>query len=172
MPPARASGGHQPSQEQRPACDAPDRTTARATATLCASTRSTELLSWFASDPTGTGETDLLILGDLELLCHGRPHHRPGKRRLHQPGREPSTVKKPTLTSSMASGATSTMPRLAITRRAGHRRADYHINADEPSVLDYNTDFKTAGLTSLILYAPDRFRISDHDPVMVGLNPA
>jgi predicted extracellular nuclease len=48
--------------------------------------------------------------------------------------------------------------------------ADVHINADEPSVLDYNVNFKTAGqVTSL--YAPDRFRNSDHDPVLIGLHP-
>ena len=46
---------------------------------------------------------------------------------------------------------------------------DWHINADEPSVLDYNTDFKTPGQLDS-LYAPDQFRISDHDPVVVGLN--
>ena len=45
---------------------------------------------------------------------------------------------------------------------------DYHINSDEPSVLDYNTDFKTANLQT-VLYAPDQFRVSDHDPVIVGL---
>jgi hypothetical protein len=48
--------------------------------------------------------------------------------------------------------------------------ADYHINADEPSVLDYNMDFKTTDLISS-LYAPDQFRTSDHDPVVIGLNP-
>ena len=48
--------------------------------------------------------------------------------------------------------------------------ADYHIDADEPSVLDYNTDFKSAGQL-VSLYAPDQFRISDHDPVVVGLVP-
>ena len=47
---------------------------------------------------------------------------------------------------------------------------EYHINADEPSVLDYNPDFKTPGLQSM-LYAPDEFRVSDHDPVVVGLTP-
>ena len=47
---------------------------------------------------------------------------------------------------------------------------DWHINADEPSVLDYNTNFKSAGqLTSL--YAADAFRIADHDPVLIDLNP-
>ena len=46
---------------------------------------------------------------------------------------------------------------------------DVHINADEPSVLDYNTDFKSAAQVAS-LYAPDRFRNSDHDPVLAGLN--
>jgi predicted extracellular nuclease len=45
---------------------------------------------------------------------------------------------------------------------------DAHHNADEPSVLDYNTEFKNAGQVAS-LYAPDRFRTSDHDPVLTGL---
>jgi len=46
---------------------------------------------------------------------------------------------------------------------------EYHINSDEPSVLDYNTDYKTAGqLTTL--YAADQYRVSDHDPIIIGLN--
>jgi hypothetical protein len=40
----------------------------------------------------------------------------------------------------------------------------WHINADEPSVLDYNTEFKTQDL-----YEPTPYRSSDHDPVVVGL---
>jgi uncharacterized protein len=47
--------------------------------------------------------------------------------------------------------------------------ADYHINADEPSVLDYNTDFKTAA-QQVSLFAPNEFRIADHDPVLIGLD--
>jgi Ca2+-binding RTX toxin-like protein len=46
--------------------------------------------------------------------------------------------------------------------------AEWHINADEPSVLDYNTEFKSLGQVGS-LYAPDQFRTSDHDPVIVGL---
>src|SRR4030095_1073491 len=46
---------------------------------------------------------------------------------------------------------------------------EYHINADEPSVLDYNTDFKSAEQLSS-LYNQDLFRISDHDPSRVGLS--
>ena len=36
-------------------------------------------------------------------------------------------------------------------------------------MLDYNTDFKSAGQI-ISLYAPDRFRVSDHDPIIVGLD--
>jgi predicted extracellular nuclease len=46
---------------------------------------------------------------------------------------------------------------------------EYHINADEPSVLDYNTEFKSAGQVAS-LFAPDEFRTSDHDPIVVGLD--
>jgi predicted extracellular nuclease len=45
---------------------------------------------------------------------------------------------------------------------------DYHINADEPSILDYNMEFKSVGQLGS-LYAPDEFRVSDHDPLVVGL---
>jgi predicted extracellular nuclease len=55
-------------------------------------------------------------------------------------------------------------------RRQVTGAADVHINADEPSILDYNVNFKTPGLVAS-LYAPDRFRTSDHDPVLIGLTP-
>jgi predicted extracellular nuclease len=41
----------------------------------------------------------------------------------------------------------------------------WSINADEPSVIDYNTEFKPQDL-----YTNAPFRSSDHDPVVVGLN--
>lgn len=41
----------------------------------------------------------------------------------------------------------------------------WHINADETSVIDYNTEFKTVDL-----YEPHQYRASDHDPVILGLN--
>ncbi len=43
--------------------------------------------------------------------------------------------------------------------------AIWHINADEPEVIDYNTENKTDDR-----YAPTPYRASDHDPVLVGLN--
>ncbi|KFE63218.1 extracellular nuclease [Hyalangium minutum] len=41
----------------------------------------------------------------------------------------------------------------------------WHINADEPAVLDYNTEFKTDDR-----YAPTPFRSSDHDPLLIGID--
>ncbi|HSN75112.1 MAG TPA: hypothetical protein VL334_08485, partial [Anaerolineae bacterium] len=46
---------------------------------------------------------------------------------------------------------------------------EWHINADEPSVLDYNVENKSAGQL-VTLYSADRFRSSDHDPVIIGLD--
>lgn len=46
--------------------------------------------------------------------------------------------------------------------------AEFHTNADEPTVLDYNLDGKNAAAQAL--FAGDAFRSSDHDPVLVALN--
>jgi predicted extracellular nuclease len=59
--------------------------------------------------------------------------------------------------------------------------AVWHINADEPRILDYNFDFKntpgcTSGsppgssCTSPDFYTQTPFRSSDHDPVLIGFN--
>jgi Ca2+-binding RTX toxin-like protein len=44
----------------------------------------------------------------------------------------------------------------------------WHINADEPDLIDYDTTFKQDAQDAI--YAPDGYRSSDHDPVLVGLN--
>lgn len=48
---------------------------------------------------------------------------------------------------------------------------EWHINADEPSVLDYNTEFKQplCATCGPDLYTPEAYRSSDHDPVLLGL---
>jgi predicted extracellular nuclease len=47
--------------------------------------------------------------------------------------------------------------------------AHWQINADEPPLLDYNTEFKSADQVTE-LFAADPYRSSDHDPVVVGLD--
>lgn len=44
----------------------------------------------------------------------------------------------------------------------------WHINTDEPKVLDYNQEFKSASQLSS-LFSEDAYRSSDHDPVVVSL---
>jgi hypothetical protein len=43
----------------------------------------------------------------------------------------------------------------------------WHINADEPDLIDFDTSFKEDA--QVAIYAPDAYRSSDHDPVVVGL---
>jgi predicted extracellular nuclease len=45
---------------------------------------------------------------------------------------------------------------------------EWHINADEPVALAYNTKFKTDAQI-INFYAADAYRSSDHDPVLVSL---
>ena len=44
----------------------------------------------------------------------------------------------------------------------------WHINADEASLIDYDMSFKLPA--QVALYAPDAYRSSDHDPVIITLD--
>jgi endonuclease/exonuclease/phosphatase family metal-dependent hydrolase len=50
--------------------------------------------------------------------------------------------------------------------------AHWHVNADEPSIIDYNTEFKQPACATCgpDYYSATPYRASDHDPVIVGLN--
>jgi predicted extracellular nuclease len=48
----------------------------------------------------------------------------------------------------------------------------WHINADEPFVIEYSDDYKVGGdpvANSPDLYQPHAYRASDHDPVLTGI---
>ncbi|GAA6527041.1 hypothetical protein IDVR_28380 [Intrasporangium sp. DVR] len=129
------------------------------------------LTDWLASDPTGTSEKDVLILGDLNSYAMEDPvavleeaGYTDLIRRSADGGHHPYSyvfdgqwgyLDHALGTASMATQVTGV--------------AEWHVNADEPSVLDYNTNFKSAAQVA-DLYAPDQFRNSDHDPVIVGLD--
>ena len=44
---------------------------------------------------------------------------------------------------------------------------EWHINADEPGLLDYNLEF---GRDPALFDASIPYRASDHDPVVIGLD--
>ncbi len=48
----------------------------------------------------------------------------------------------------------------------------WHVNADEPSIIDYNSEFKQpdCGTCGPDYYTATPYRASDHDPVLIGVN--
>lgn len=127
-----------------------------------------QLVTWLNGDPTQTGVTNVLILGDLNSYSHEDPI-----RSLENGG----------YTNLIASRIGGSAYSYVFDGQWGY--LDYafgsedllsqiddvvevHLNSDEPSVLDYNTNFKSASQLSS-LYAAGGFRASDHDPVVVSL---
>jgi predicted extracellular nuclease len=153
------------------ACDTPDAGDGQANCNTVRVNAATELMNWLATDPTGTGDPDILLIGDYNSYAMEDPI---------------TVIKNAGYTNLIDSLIGSEAYSYVFDGQWGYLDhafgspsslsqvtgvAEYHINADEPSVLDYNTDFKTANLIAS-LYAPDQFRVSDHDPVIVGLNLA
>lgn len=125
------------------------------------------LVDWLASDPTGSGDEDFLIIGDLN-----------------------SYDKEDPIDALLAGGYTDLIHSFlgedaysyVFDGQTGY--LDYalanvglmdeitgvtvwHINADEADLIDYDTSFK--GPNQDAIYAPDPYRSSDHDPVIIGL---
>ncbi len=150
------------------ACDTADAGDGQGNCNVVRTNAANLMVSWLASNPTGTGDTDILIVGDLNSYAK----------------EDPITAIKTggytNLLESMIGASTYSyafdgqwgnldhaLASASLTSRVTGI-AEWHINADEPSVLDYNTNFKSAGqLTSL--YSADQYRATDHDPVVIGL---
>jgi hypothetical protein len=127
--------------------------------------QSQDLTNWLATNPTGTTDPDYILLGDINAYAMENP-----------------------ITTIESAGYTAVLPNSSYsyvfdgqvgsldhafvstslaTQVVGSTK--WHINADEPGVLDYNTENKTSSqITSL--YNADPYRSSDHDPVLIGLN--
>ncbi len=126
---------------------------------------SQDLAAWLATNPTGITDPDYLIMGDINAYAKEDPITT-----LETAGYENLVSNSSysfvfsgqwgSLDHALANGSLATQVTGA---------AKWHINADEPNVLDYNTNFKSAGQVES-LYSPDAFRSSDHDPVIIGLN--
>ncbi|MFV8819890.1 ExeM/NucH family extracellular endonuclease [Haliea sp. E17] len=126
------------------------------------------LAQWLATDPTASGDPDFLILGDLNSYDKEDPITA-----LAEAGYSDllAAFEGELAYSYVFDGqvgyldhALASAP-LAL-QVAG--AATWHINADEPDLIDYDTSFKKPAQAAL--FAPDEFRSSDHDPVVVGLS--
>jgi predicted extracellular nuclease len=128
------------------------------------------IADWLATDPTGSGSPHSIVIGDLNSYAMEDPivalklggytdliqvfqgiGYGNGSYSFNfqsQSGYLDHAMSSQSLTSKVTGAAF------------------WHINADEPSALDYN-DFNQPAL-----YNADPFRSSDHDPVIVGLDMA
>jgi len=140
----------------------------------CPATRTaaaTEMLAWLATDPTGVADADVLIVGDLNSYAQENPIA------ALRAGGFTDLVESllgAEAYSYVFDGQSGYLDyALASASLVGQVTGvtEYHINADEPSVLDYLFDFKQPA-QFVTLYAPDQYRVSDHDPILVGLNLA
>ncbi len=126
------------------------------------------LANWLETDPTGSGDPDFLIIGDLNSYAKEDPItalEADGYTNLIADYVGPSAY------SFVFDGQSGYLDHaLANSALAPQVTGvtEWHINADEPIALDYNTNFKSPNHVNT-LYAPDAFRSSDHDPVIVGL---
>jgi uncharacterized protein len=129
------------------------------------------LVDWLATDPTNSGDPDFLVIGDLNSYAK----------------EDPVTVVKnggytDMIDAFIGAGSGYSYVFMGQSGYLDHAlasaslaakvtgTAEWHNNCDEPRVLDYNTEFKTANQINL-LYNADAYRASDHDPVIIGLNP-
>ena len=125
----------------------------------------TALTEWIETDPTGSGDGDFLIIGDLNAyfkedtidIITGA-----GFENLQEMLSDPYSFvfdgQVGALDYILANGAMATQV-TGVT--------EWHINSDEADALDYNLDF---GRDPAIFDAATLARVSDHDPLLIGLD--
>lgn len=139
-----------------------------------------KLIQWLAKNPTGVAKSNALILGDMNSYAKEDPIlalENAGFKTLLTDekigeGKSGYTYVFGVASNRNGHGGTGSLD---------HALADadlyplvkksfaWNINADEPTVFDYNVEYKSDDQISAF-YAADAFRSSDHDPVIVDLD--
>lgn len=161
------------------ACDDigdPDLGDGQANCSVTRTTAATALVNWLANDPTGTGDPDYLIIGDLNSYRNEDPIVA-----LENGGFVDllDQLNGATAYSYLFDGQLGYLD-FALANGALAAQVTgvtaWHINADEVNLLDYNDMVLDAGEQSFDekpgpnpLYEANAYRSSDHDPVIVGL---
>ena len=122
------------------------------------------LNGFVASLRTSSGENDVLMMGDFNSYLREDP-----VQALTAAGNESLLERLPAAMrySYVFNGETGALDQAHASNSLKAQVTGvnvWHINSDEPIVLDYNTELKTDDR-----YAATPFRASDHDPVIVGL---
>ncbi len=132
-------------------------------------TRAAEaLVDWLDTDPTGSGDPDQLVIGDLNSYDHERPISTfTGAGWTDLVGRTGGELAYGYVFDGQVGYLDHALANPALAPAVTGAR-EWHVNADEPDVLDYDTTFKPDPVDAL--YAPDPYRSSDHDAVLVGID--
>ena len=147
-----------------PGDDDPEQGSCNLTRTLAAQ----ELLNWLSTDPTSISDEDFLIIGDLNSYDEEDPIDAivaGGYTDLIFSFNGESAY------SYVFDGQLGYLDHaLASADLVGEVTGltQWHINADEPDLINYDTTFKQPAQEDI--YAPDAFRSSDHDPVIIGFD--
>lgn len=135
------------------------------------------LVDWLATDPTGSGDPDFLIMGDLNSYAQEDPID------AIKAGPDDLVGTPDDYRNLIAQFQGTHAYSFVFDGQAGYLdhalasphlvrqvtgAAEWHINADEPDLLDYDTSFKPPAQDAI--YEPNEYRASDHDPVLVGLD--
>ncbi len=136
--------------------------------------------AWLDTDPTGSGDDDFLILGDLNAYAMEDPitflkdeGYDDLVEEFLPEGEFPYSFGFPVdldlAPQAQTFGALDYALANSTLASQVTGAAEWHINADEASALDYNLEFKPQSQID-DFFAPDPFRSSDHDPLILGLN--
>jgi predicted extracellular nuclease len=145
------------------------------------------MVDWLATDPTGAGSDNVLIMGDLNAYRNEDPIDAIEAGADDTPGTADDytdlldTLIGPSAYSYLFDGQLGYLDHaLAGPGLVGEVTGAtvWHVNADEIPVFDYNDDIRDVPgeasfereSSALPIYAPDAYRSSDHDPVIVGLD--
>ncbi|KVO61367.1 ExeM/NucH family extracellular endonuclease [Burkholderia stagnalis] len=127
-----------------------------------------KLADWLAGTPTGASSQGVLLIGDFNSYTHEDPIRLLESRGYRNLVSRWLGDKAYSYVYNGEAGyldhALATLP-LAAHVKAVH---EWHINADEPVALQYTLAYKTAE-QQRTYYAPDAYRSSDHDPVLVDI---
>ncbi|WP_228386993.1 ExeM/NucH family extracellular endonuclease [Ornithinicoccus halotolerans] len=126
------------------------------------------MADWLAGDPTGTGVEEALIIGDLNAYDKEDPIEA-----LRAAGytdlllREQGEHAYSYVFDGQLGYLDHALANEALLEQVAGADV-WAVNADEPSLLDYDMSFTAPPQDAI--YAPDPYRSSDHDPVVVGLD--
>ena len=120
---------------------------------------------WISTDPTGSGDPDFLVIGDLNAYTAEDPLNA-----LKNAGLTNLLEAQSDAYSFVFDGQAGALDHALATASLVSQVAgtlEWHINADEPPMLDYNLEH---GRDPALFDGGSPYRASDHDPVIVGLD--